>query len=224
MGRRYRQIVDLRAIPYFDGTGNVMRFLKIAGSIMENLNDEEEKTSWLIAIKTKLDGAAFDIGQDATTSKQLKITLRYRFMPVQTVEEVEAKIANIKFHRNLESIEEYLDRITKPGRTYAEVMQRSHKVTTEAAKSIADFKIIRHFINGLDDPIKTTLRPLDLKTVDDAAFRIRRMVHLEEAEMKSAADYKKYEETPIQHLHNYPNNYQNNNQNFNQNFASSKQF
>lgn len=161
-GSRTRTIIDLKSIPYFDGTGHVARFINIADSVMSHIVDEDEKVLWLEAIKTKLDASAYDLAKDIEDWDELKVELRDRFMPVQTVEEVEAKISNIRFLRNIESIEEYLDRITKLGRTYAEVLRRSHNISLDTAKGIADFKIIRYFVEGLDDPIRTTIRGMDI--------------------------------------------------------------
>lgn len=221
LGRQNRSIIDLRSIPYFDGTGNVSRFVTIASSVMNHQTEEEDQILWLDALKTKLDGAAYEIGKDAMSWKELKLDLLDRFLPVQTVEEVESKISGIRFHRNIETIEEYLDRIIKLGNAYAEVLKRSHDVTADAARSLADHKMIRHFIDGLDDPIRTILIGMDIKTVKDASFKIRRLVHLEEAHKNReivrgrVVSFQSLEDKSVGYNQN--NNYSNDNNNQNNN-------
>lgn len=155
--RRAKAIIDLKAIPYFDGTGNVARFIDIAQAVMNRQSTDEERDSWLEALRTKLDGTAYDIGKSASTWQTLKKDLRDRFMPVQSVEDVESKIIGMRFLRNVESIEDYLDRVTKLGNRYRDVLMLTHNVSEDVARSMADYKMMRHFINGLDEPIKTTM-------------------------------------------------------------------
>lgn len=178
-----KSIIDLRSIPYFDGTGDLERFINIATSVIDYQTEDQDRSLWLDALKTKLGGRAYEIGKNAKTWTEFKTDLLDRFRVVQTVEDVEAKITGIKFFRNIESIEEYLDRLKQLFNCYIDVLIQTDKISMDAAKSLAEYKIIKFAIEGLDDPIKTTLRAMDLKSVREAYVKIRRLVHLEEEQI-----------------------------------------
>lgn len=218
-GRRHIPIIELRDIPSFDGTGNVARFINIADSLMHHLTEDEDKILWLEAFKSKLDETAHYLGKNSKTWGELKEILRDRFTPVQFVEDVEAKILDIQFVRQMESIEEYIDRVTKLLNTYVEVLEREYKVPRDAAKILADHKMIKFAIEGLDDPIKTTLRAMDLQSFKEASLKIRRLVHLDEKHRwrKEAAekslsihqskfDNMKQDQNDCYQINNYVNN------------------
>lgn len=93
---------------------------------------EDDKKLSLKAIKTRLDGSAYHVGRDTVTWTDLKTKLSERFQPVQSVEEVDAKVQNLKFLRHIESIEDYLLRIGRLGDKYKKILVISQKMAAES--------------------------------------------------------------------------------------------
>lgn len=169
-----------KLIPNYDGSGCPLKFLDMAKKAIARQTTQADKDFLFDCVLSKLNGRAYDIGKKATTLSELRTKLLDRFTPSQSIEEIERKILNVTFLKDIESIEEYIQRVRGLGEQLEELLITALNLTPEVAQSLCDYKIKRNFIAGLEDQIRLSMNSLDHKNFEDAAIDARRMIRLDE--------------------------------------------
>lgn len=173
--------LQFKVVPNFDGSKDpesLERFIDLAEKAINSYDDVNEKKKIFQAILGKLHGRAYTVGKNTTNIGELKEKLRQNFFPNATMEEIEFKVDHLGFKPD-ESIEEYVLRAENLQIQYSEILTAIEGVNIESANAISNEKIRRHFIKGLDDPIRSILNShaaKDFKSTADSAIR---QVHLQ---------------------------------------------
>lgn len=176
--------VDLAIVPVFNGTGNLKKFLILAQEALDRQVENNDKVLMFKAIKLqKLDDKAFDLGQAALTFADLKKILLNRFIPTTSLEDVDDQIVKIQFMHRSESLDDYVDRLTKLGEQYKEILL-GEDVAEPSAQKLTDIKLIKNFIAGLDDQTRHIMNAGVYTTFVEAAEAAKKMWHLEETQLR----------------------------------------
>lgn len=169
-----------RIIPTFDGTGSPKRFIELAERALELETEGVARQNLFSAVLCKLDGVAYDVGKKSKDMAALKKDLNNRFLPAQSLEGVERKICQLKFDSKLETIEDYIDRAEKLKSTLTAIVKEVYELDDVKATEIAEYKITRYFIKGLDYLSRSSLNVLGLKTLATASEKIRQIIYMDE--------------------------------------------